>query len=152
MFYFVYVSSVGLSQFGYVLFSWFQLVCFVLFRFVWPSICFTSIFCLLPIHLSCIFLFSFELQLMCHGWHGCGGTWFVLIWFRFCEVVPELVLYPVMSHLVSLSFAEWAFSTTTDRMHYTTIQYNTIDFLLVKNLYKDKKKLFIKTIAITHIN
>ena len=34
MFYFVYVSSVGLSQFGYVLFSWFQLVCFVLFRFV----------------------------------------------------------------------------------------------------------------------
>ena len=118
MFYFVYVSSVGLSQFGYVLFSWFQLVCFVLFRFVWPSICFTSIFCLLPIHLSCIFLFSFELQLMCHGWHGCGGTWFVLIWFRFCEVVPELVLYPVMSHLVSLSFAEWAFSTTTDRMHY----------------------------------
>ena len=32
------------------------------------------------------------------------------------------------------------------------IQYNTTDFLLEKNLYKDKQKLFIKTIACTNIN
>ena len=50
------LSSVGLSQFGYVLFSWFDLVCFVLFTFCWPSICFTSIFCWLP-HPSILHLF-----------------------------------------------------------------------------------------------
>ena len=43
---------------------------------------------------------------MCHGWHGCMvvvALGFVLIWFGFSEVVPELVLYQVMSHFLLLN-------------------------------------------------
>ena len=112
--------------FGLVGMSYYVIFCLCLVQLVWVSlVMFCSVglswfvlFCLRlvdlqsvshlffvgwPIHLSCIFLVSFELQLMCHGWHGCGGTWFVLIWFRFSEVVPELVLYPVMSHFLLLN-------------------------------------------------
>ena len=43
---------------------------------------------------------------MCLGCHGCMVTMalgFVMIWFGFSEVVPELSWYSVMSHLLLLN-------------------------------------------------
>ena len=116
MFYFVYV--IKFSWFESVWLCFVQLVWFGLFCFVYILLTFNllHIYFLLvapSIYLAFV-LVSCELQLMCHGWHGCGGTWFVLIWFRFSEVVPELVLYPVMSHFLFLNGHSLQFSCLTD--------------------------------------